>query len=183
MGRKLKTCLDLIRPGLAEHVQQQQQRQKWYHDQHAKQRTFNCGNRIYARNYASGQAWVPGEVVQVTGPASYKYRLDNTSGIVRKHVDQLRYRHPVSTPEGKISECQNPTATQSQAENTAPEPASSGTSSVADSPWNPPAEPDSNTQEVQAETPKCSPVDASTSPTPPVRRSQRVSKPPDRLDL
>ena len=150
MGRKLKTCLDLVRPGLAEHVQQQ--RQKWYHDQHAKQRTFNC-DLIYARNYAPGQAWVPGEVVQVKGPASYKCKLGSTRGIVRKHVDQLRYRHSVSTPESNTPECQDLTSTQGQAASTAPEPASNGTSTVAVPCLNPPAKLYSNMQE----TPKCSP--------------------------
>ena len=34
--------------------------------------------------------WLPGEIVEVTGPVSYKVRIDRDGRIFQKHQDQLR---------------------------------------------------------------------------------------------
>ena len=118
IGRKIKARLDLIDWGLADHVQQHQQ--KRHHDQHTKQRTFNQGDTIYAQNYTSGRAWVLGEVVQVTRPVSYKCKLDNTNGIVSNYMDQRWHCYTGPEPESYTTERQVPTSTPGQGEGTVP---------------------------------------------------------------
>ena len=34
--------------------------------------------------------WLPGQIVEVTGPVSYKVRIDKDGRIFRRHQDQLR---------------------------------------------------------------------------------------------
>ena len=43
-----------------------------------------------ARNYNDTVLWLPGEIIEVTGPVSYKVRIDRDGKIFRRHQDQLR---------------------------------------------------------------------------------------------
>ena len=53
MERRLKTPLDLVRPGLEERVIDRQARQKKGHDRTALDRVLQAGDIIYARNLDS----------------------------------------------------------------------------------------------------------------------------------
>ncbi|BFZ25831.1 hypothetical protein BsWGS_28870 [Bradybaena similaris] len=89
MRRSLRTRLDLARPDLSRKVADAQAKQKHYHDRSVKDRDFVVGDRVYARNYSSGQAWLQGTVVDLSGPLSFKVRLPD-GRVIRRHLDQLR---------------------------------------------------------------------------------------------
>ena len=89
LKQKPRTRLDLLRPDTASRVEEKQLRQKLSHDTSAKERSFTPNSSVYAHNYAQGQKWLPGHVVETTGPVSYQVELDSGE-VVRRHLDQLR---------------------------------------------------------------------------------------------
>ena len=92
MHRQLKTRLHLIRPDVCVKVVAEQTKQKAKHDHHAKVRTFQPGELVYALRYHGNTASrVPGTIDIQTGPVSYTVRLEDGT-IVRHHVDQLQGR-------------------------------------------------------------------------------------------
>ena len=106
MKRSLKTRLDLIRPTLASRVEGAQSRQKANHDLRARERQFAVGDKVYARNFASGNAWFHGVISEVTGPLSFKVKLAD-GRVVRRHLDQVRNRwihHPENTRQLPMTE-------------------------------------------------------------------------------
>ena len=48
---------------------------------------FNQGDKVLVRNYNDTDLWLPGEIIEVTDPVSYKVRIGK---IFRRHQDQLR---------------------------------------------------------------------------------------------
>ena len=47
---------------------------------------------MYSKNFGQGPKWIPGEIVESTGPVSFLVKL--VSGqIIRRHQDHLRFRH------------------------------------------------------------------------------------------
>ena len=83
--------MDLLRPNTAERVEKKQVDQKARHDVRAKPRTFNEGDIVFAKNYGSGDRWLSGKIVKMTGPVSFHVKLDD--GRVRRyHQDQLRHQ-------------------------------------------------------------------------------------------
>lgn len=40
-------------------------------------RTFKEGDWVYAQNYGGDPWWLPGRVIEVTGPCSYRVELDD----------------------------------------------------------------------------------------------------------
>ncbi|XP_063052002.1 uncharacterized protein K02A2.6-like [Engraulis encrasicolus] len=100
-GRKLRSTLDLIHPDFTKRVHDKQEKQKSYHDMHARVRILGEGDLVYTRNFGSGPAWVPGEITEKTGPVSFQVTLGNGQ-VVRRHIDQVRGRSctpPATTPE------------------------------------------------------------------------------------
>ena len=91
LGRRPRSRLDLARPNLLERVESKQQQQKAGHDSHARIRTFQVGDTVYARNFRPGEKWLHGSIVTVTGPVSFVIELTNGAR-VRRHQDQLRHR-------------------------------------------------------------------------------------------
>ena len=91
LGRRLRTKLDLIRPNTAKRVEEKQDAQKAKHDSTAKARVFQLGDKVYVKNFGSGQSWLPAEVVKITGPVSFHVRL--ADGRTRRcHQDHVRAR-------------------------------------------------------------------------------------------
>ena len=43
-----------------------------------------------ARNHNDKEMWLPGQIIEVIGPVSYKVRIDRDGRIFRRHQDQLR---------------------------------------------------------------------------------------------
>ena len=71
--------------------------QKKTHDQRAKERCFEEGQKVYVKNYRGGQRWLPGSIEKVTGPLSFHVKLTNGQ-TVRCHQDQLRHREAEGPP-------------------------------------------------------------------------------------
>ena len=88
LRRRPNSRLDLIRPSTRSRVERKQKKQKQQHDQHAKDHTFNPGDRVLVRNFASGPTWLPGELLQRTGPVSFTAQLSD-GRVVRRHQDHI----------------------------------------------------------------------------------------------
>ena len=89
LGRRPRTCLDLLRPNAAERVEERQQKQKAQHDHRARSRTFRVGDAIFLKNFGAGQRWLPGQIVEMTGPVSFQVLLEDGRR-KRCHQDQLQ---------------------------------------------------------------------------------------------
>ncbi|RXN38335.1 putative protein K02A2.6-like protein [Labeo rohita] len=94
-GRKLRSTLDLIHPDFKSQVQDKQLKQKWYHDQHAKERHLSVSENVYTKNFSSGPTCISGTVQKRTGPLSYTIAL-GSGQVVRRHIDQVRNSQVVS---------------------------------------------------------------------------------------
>ncbi len=64
LQRDLRTRFNLLRPTCENQVLAKQAKQVQQHDQHAQARELMAGEEIMARNYGSGDKWVPGVVIQ-----------------------------------------------------------------------------------------------------------------------
>ena len=53
-----------------------------YHDNSARIRQFNIGDKVYVQNFGQGQRWQPGQIQEVTGSVPFLIELvapsDNT---------------------------------------------------------------------------------------------------------
>ena len=91
LGRNPRTKLDRIRPNTSRRVEERQQLQKKNHDSRARIRSFRVGEAILVRNFSPGQRWLPGKIAEISGPVSYKVRLEDRR-LRRCQQDQLRSR-------------------------------------------------------------------------------------------
>ena len=87
-GRKIKTHLDLVHPTVQSSVSQHQCKQKLNYDRTSSEREFGIHDSVYVRNYGKGERWIPGQIVESTGPVSYKVRA-NDGLLMRRHADQI----------------------------------------------------------------------------------------------
>lgn len=71
----LKTRLDLLRPQLQSRVRDKQAQQKQRHDKHSRDHEFDVGETVMARNLREGPKWVPGTIIERTGPVSYRTQV------------------------------------------------------------------------------------------------------------
>ena len=99
LGREVRTRFSLIRPDVAKHVLDKQADQIVQHDQHVKDRRFSIGKKVMVRNFRlNGPKWIPGTIVQQTGPLSYIVQVG--PGLEwKRHVDHLRNANAVNTPD------------------------------------------------------------------------------------
>ena len=88
MGRKLRTTLDLMYPDVSRKVTTKLSSSSSRKPPH----TFSVGDKVFARNYHGTKIWLPDEIVQVTGPVSYKVKMSSNL-ILRRHIDLLRTRY------------------------------------------------------------------------------------------
>ena len=61
------------------------------HDARGKSRTFRVGDSIFLKNYGAGSGWLPGKIIQRSGPVSFQVLLEDGRR-KRCHQDQLRPR-------------------------------------------------------------------------------------------
>ena len=93
-GRSLRSHLDLLRPDVAAKVHAAQSKQKEQHDQHVRMRPMGVGDTVNVRNYLKDPKWLPGTIIQETGPVSARVELEDGT-VVRRHHDQLLTRPSV----------------------------------------------------------------------------------------
>ena len=72
-------------------MEKKQNQHKAQQDTKAKSRVFSVGETVFVKNYGSGRRWLPGTIVQITGPVSYQVKLED-GRLRRCHQDQLRQR-------------------------------------------------------------------------------------------
>ena len=98
-GRNLQTRFHKLYPNRRDRVEEYQAKQKQGHDQQAKWREFQLGKQVYVRNFSpQGPKWVPAQVLEQTGPVSYKVVLEGSHIVCRRHVDQIRPKYDGQTP-------------------------------------------------------------------------------------
>ena len=57
-----------------------------------KLRRFQVGDKLYVKDFAGWKAWIPGTIVDIKGPLSYKVNVGSWQAC-RWHVDQVRSLH------------------------------------------------------------------------------------------
>ena len=91
LGRQPRTRLDLLRPNTAARVEGRQLAQKEQHDSKSRSRLFEKGDHVMVRNQSAGPKWLPGVIVERSGPVSFHVQLED--GRRRRcHQDQLLSR-------------------------------------------------------------------------------------------
>ena len=97
MKQRLHTHLNQLVPSIADRVRNKQSQQKAAHDYHAKEREILEGQAVYAKDFRYKRAWLPGTVLEKTGPVSARVQLDNWT-VIRRHQDHFR------RPENDVAE-------------------------------------------------------------------------------
>ena len=64
-----------------------QAEQKQYHDTHARERTFEVGQRVFVLNPRGNPKWLRGKIIEKTGPVSFKFEVEGRTW--RCRVNQL----------------------------------------------------------------------------------------------
>ena len=82
-------------------VQEKQADQKLYHDAHSKYREFDIGQSVLVRNLRDGAKWIPGTMIERTGPVSYRIQVSDQ--VWRCHTDIL-LEHSVSSQSESVPE-------------------------------------------------------------------------------
>ena len=164
MKRKLHTQLNRLLPSVANRVRNKQSQQKAAHDYHAKEREMVAGQAVYAKDFRHKKTWIPGTIVEKTGPVSTRVQLDDGT-VIRRHQDHVRRRENEAIQETVGADPSSVTSTAlPEADVVLPTPAvsdqakASVQSSVPDSPPSMPA------------TPTHIPVESSPAATRPVRK-------------
>ena len=75
LGRQLRSHLDQLHPDLASRVEHKQELQKQSHDQQTKMRQFVPDDAVFVHNFAQGDPWLAGTIVNAPGPRSYNVKL------------------------------------------------------------------------------------------------------------
>ena len=90
-GRRIHSSLDNIQPSLERKTNHNLERQKKAHNCHGRCREFEVGDRVYAKNYGSGNSWLPGRATRKLGSTMYGVLLNDGRNIC-KNADQIRSR-------------------------------------------------------------------------------------------
>ena len=103
MGRRPKARLDLLKPNVDARVEDIQVKQKFKHDQHAKDRCFHVGENVFIRIHGTGgTTWRSGKIISQRGQTMYKVKLPDGKATCR-HIDDIRIRTDLADqrdPEG-----------------------------------------------------------------------------------
>ena len=92
MGRTLRSRLNFLIPNVEHHIHRKQDRQQFDHDKRSKSRNFFEGERVFVKNHnRSGDKWLSGVIVKLTGPVSFRVKLA-CGREIRAHQDHLRSR-------------------------------------------------------------------------------------------
>ena len=89
MNRQLHTRLDLLQPDIDVQVTRKQADQKISHDQRCRNRELMIGQRVMEHNLRPGPTWIPGTIIERSGPLSYVAQVKGEQ-VWKRHIDQLR---------------------------------------------------------------------------------------------
>ena len=106
LGRNLRSRLDLLKPNLEQKVAEKQRRQQFDHDRHSRVRQFSDGEKVFVRNQGRGETWLPGHIIESSGPVSFKVQLQDGRTISR-HQDHLRKRFTEDPEQSDIPLCED----------------------------------------------------------------------------
>jgi len=88
LGRTIRTRLDLLHPDISSRVQGKQLDRKTVVDTHRRMRQLAVGQQVMTRDFYNGGRWIPGTVIDQTGPVSYRIRVQG-GRIWRRHIDHM----------------------------------------------------------------------------------------------
>ena len=66
-----------------------QEQQKAWHDSKARDRHFAVNDSVTFRNYAKGDHWVQGCIIEQSHPAAYKVTVKSTDQVWHRHQDDI----------------------------------------------------------------------------------------------
>ena len=89
LKREVRTRFDLLQPDINRNVALKQAWQKFQHDSHAHKRELFVGQRVMVRNLRPGDKWVPGTILECTGPLSCLVQVSGGQ-TWKRHIDHLR---------------------------------------------------------------------------------------------
>lgn len=172
LRRKLRTRFDLLKPNCEGRVLEKQAKQKEKHDQRTKGREWHVGQSVMAKNLRPGPNWIPGVIVERSGPLSYVIETEDKQ-IWRRHVDQLKelgdgVAMDNSTDDSELTYPPPTSAANDEVTETA------GTTDPVEPPQVEPVQP-------ETESPDTSQLPVGEPVVPTSRYPTRVRKPPDRL--
>lgn len=81
MKWRLRTQLSQHVPSIADRIRNNQSQQKAAYDYHAKEREILEGQVVIGKDSRYKKAWIPGNVLEKTGPVSAQVQLDNRTVI------------------------------------------------------------------------------------------------------
>ena len=94
MNHRLRSRLDLFHPDVSRKVESRQVKQKELRDQRSLKQ-FTENDQVYVQDFTTRKPkWIPGTVGQVTGPSSYRIKLQDGT-IVRSHVDHVERENSI----------------------------------------------------------------------------------------
>lgn len=83
LNRKFRIRLDAIFPQIVN--------QPSFNIYESKARHLKMGSRVTAKIFANNKSiWQLGKIIKVLGPRNYLVQLDDTSRVIKRHIDQLR---------------------------------------------------------------------------------------------
>ena len=106
LGRNIRSRLDLLKPNLEQKVAEKQRRQQFDHDKHSRMRQFSDGDKVFVKNQGRGETWLPGRIIESSGPVSFKVQLQDGRTISR-HQDHLRKRFTEDPEQSDIPLCED----------------------------------------------------------------------------
>ena len=100
LGRNIRSRLDLLKPNFEQKVAEKQRRQ------HSRVHQFSDGDKVFAKNQGRGETWLPGHIIESSGPVSFKVQLQDGKTISR-HQDHLRKQFTEDPEQSDIPLCED----------------------------------------------------------------------------
>ena len=97
LNRTLRTRLDLLKPSVEKQVRDSQMKRA-FSSEKGREREFQIGQSVIARDYRTKNKWVPGVITDRTGPLMYKVDIGSNE-LWRRHADQIRESNLSMLPE------------------------------------------------------------------------------------
>ena len=80
--------MNLLKPNLEQKVAEKQRRQQFDHDKHSRVCQFSDGENLFVKNQGRRETWLPGHIIESSGPVSLKVQLHD-GRTISQHQDYL----------------------------------------------------------------------------------------------